>query len=42
MSTPIELEFAKQDGLSLFLDVYLPSNATSDKPAPVLLYFHGA
>jgi acetyl esterase/lipase len=38
---PIEKLFKTVDGVEIGLDIYLPSTATSSKPVPVLLWWHG-
>lgn len=40
-STPIEKVFKKVGEPSIYLDIYLPKEATSDKPVPVLVWWHG-
>jgi acetyl esterase/lipase len=41
MSAPIEKVFKTVDGLPISLDIYLPTKATSEKPVPVLIWWHG-
>ena len=38
---PLELVFKEIDGLEISMDVYLPSKATKENPAPVVLWWHG-
>lgn len=38
---PIELVFAKEDGLDITMDVFIPQRATEVSQAPVLLWWHG-
>ncbi|KAF5324077.1 hypothetical protein D9619_011221 [Psilocybe cf. subviscida] len=38
---PLELAFKRVDGQDIFMDVYIPPSATKEKPAPVLLWWHG-
>jgi acetyl esterase/lipase len=41
MGYPLELVFKQVGGLDLKLDVYLPRDASSEKPAPVCIWWHG-
>lgn len=38
---PIEILFHEQDGVKIYMDVYIPSAATQETPAPILLWWHG-
>ncbi|KAJ7576784.1 Alpha/Beta hydrolase protein [Mycena floridula] len=38
---PLELVFAKKDGLDIYMDVYIPDSATEASPAPAVLWWHG-
>ncbi|KAL0568657.1 hypothetical protein V5O48_013320 [Marasmius crinis-equi] len=38
---PIEIVFKQVDGIDIYLDVYLPSAATKENPAPIVLFWHG-
>lgn len=40
-SSPTEKAFKTVGDLSIYLDIYLPKETTSDKPAPVLIWWHG-
>lgn len=39
---PKEIVFKQADGIDIYMDVYLPSSATKAKPAPIILFWHGA
>ncbi len=39
---PIVLVFKRVDGLDIAMDVYIPTTATKENPAPVFLWWHGA
>lgn len=38
---PIELIFRRIDGLAIAMDVYIPTSATKENPAPIFLWWHG-
>jgi hypothetical protein len=39
---PLELVYRNVDGLDLFLDIFVPENATEAAKVPVLVWWHGS
>ncbi|KAJ7446181.1 Alpha/Beta hydrolase protein [Mycena galericulata] len=39
--SPLELVYSTVDGLDIYLDVYVPENATETSKTPVLVWWHG-
>lgn len=37
----VEIVYRHVDGIDLSMDVYVPGSASTAKPAPVLLWWHG-
>jgi predicted peptidase len=38
---PLEFVYKRVDTLELKLDVYLPADASQEKPAPICIWWHG-
>ncbi|KAK7045808.1 hypothetical protein VNI00_007212 [Paramarasmius palmivorus] len=38
---PIKILFKQADGIDIYMDVYVPDSATKEKPAPIILWWHG-
>ncbi|THV01150.1 alpha/beta-hydrolase [Dendrothele bispora CBS 962.96] len=38
---PIETVFKQADGIDIYMDIYIPETATKEKPAPIILWWHG-
>ncbi|KAJ8076311.1 hypothetical protein PM082_000732 [Marasmius tenuissimus] len=38
---PKEIIFKQADGIDIYMDIYLPSSATKENPAPIVLFWHG-